>query len=193
VDTLFGLDRLHDGQILINGKPLRRLSPGRGRRRGLGYVPQDRKTQGIIPIWDLRFRKLRRWSQGILLQMSVVPANSDAPVTSLSGGNQQKVIFGRTIARKPSVLLLLEPTRGIDVRAKAEIANVIRTIASNGAGVLVVDSELTELLAVCDRIYVMHRGALVGELSGEAATEETITLLAAGGGLTTTTASSAGR
>ncbi len=199
VDCLFGLERLHGGEILIGGRRVRRLTPRVARRRGVGYVPQDRKTQGIVPIWDLkrnlavgnlsavsalgvlRFRKLRRWSQTLLLRMNVVPANPDAAVTSLSGGNQQKLLFGRTIAREPKLLFLLEPTRGIDVRAKAEIANVIRTLAANGAGVLVVDSELTEMLAVCDRTYVMHRGALVGELDRAAATEEAVTLLAAGG------------
>lgn len=199
VDCIFGLDRSHSGEVLVSGQTMRRPNPRTARRRGVGYVPQDRKTHGIVPIWDLkrnlaignlnavssagmiRFRRMRRWSQAILQRMGIVPPNAEAPVTSLSGGNQQKLVFGRTIAPEPSVLLLLEPTRGIDVRAKAEVANIIRASAASGSAVLMVDSELSEMLAVCDRIYVMHRGALVAEVPRETATEESITLLAAGG------------
>lgn len=199
LDCVYGLDQLDSGLIRINGEHLARGSPATARRRGVGYVPQDRKTQGVIDIWDLkhnlavgnlhavsrwgvlRSSRLNKWSRNILRMMGVTPENPGAPIKSLSGGNQQKVVFGKAIAGEPRLLLLLEPTRGIDVRAKVEIGNKIQRVVSEGAAALVIDSELSELLALCSRIYVMHRGRVMGELDVASTTEEEVTLLSAGG------------
>jgi rhamnose transport system ATP-binding protein len=198
-DCLFGLDRLDAGQIFMNGMLVRRLSPRKARKKRIAYVPQDRNTEGIVSMWDvkrnlavgnlgevsrlgalIRYRMLAKWSRDLLRRFGVVPTDPNVSILSLSGGNQQKTVLGKSIVKFPTLLILLEPTRGVDVGAKAEIRRLIRDLAARGTAVLLVESELPELLRLCSRIYVMHRGRIVGEVHAPAS-EEQITLLAAGG------------
>jgi ABC-type sugar transport system ATPase subunit len=198
-ETVFGLRQLDGGEIWLSGVRLDRTSPARARALGVSYLPQDRRREGIVGVWDVRHNlalgnlsmssrhgvishsRLDAWARGVIRRFKVRPDNPTAPVLSLSGGNQQKVVLGRSLAAAPKLLLALEPTRGVDVGAKAEIRNILRRTADEGAGVLLVDSELSDLIVLCDRIYVMHRGRLAGVLTGDEATEERITYLAAGG------------
>jgi ABC-type sugar transport system ATPase subunit len=124
---------------------------------------------------------MRRWAMEVMHRFGVVPLAPSTLISSLSGGNQQKVVLARTLVDRPNLLLLVEPTRGIDVAAKAEVAGIVRATAAAGAGVLVVDSEVEELLALCDRVYVMHRGRISGELEGSEMSEDQIAYLASGG------------
>jgi ABC-type sugar transport system ATPase subunit len=189
--SIYGLDRFDTGRVSVGG-------PAR-KGRSSAYVPQDRKSQGLIHIWDVqrnlalgnlklssrwgvfRLRRLSNWARTVLLLLRVNPAEPALPIVSLSGGNQQKVVFGRALQNSPKLLLLLEPTRGVDVGAKSEIRQIIRETAMEGAGILVIESELEELLALSQRIYVMHRGRVVAEIDAGDASEQLITMLAAGG------------
>ena len=123
----------------------------------------------------------QRTAQQAVEQMRIRTAGIEAPIRSLSGGNQQKVVIGRCLARDPKVLLLDEPTRGIDVGAKAEVFNLIGELVEQGRAILLVTSDLLEVLGLADRILVMHERRIVGELRREEATEEMITFLSGGG------------
>jgi ABC-type sugar transport system ATPase subunit len=198
-DAIVGLQRLSSGEVRVEGSAVRRMTPRTARQMGISYVPQDRRTQGLIGVWDLQrnlalgnldrllkwgtIRRGRavRWSRDLLVRFRVTPRDPSASINSLSGGNQQKVVLARNLAEVPTLLVALEPTRGVDVGVKAEIREIIRRAAAKGAGVLLVDSELSDMLLLCDRIYVMHRGRVVGHLPRDRATEHLITLLGAGG------------
>ncbi|MCL6539173.1 sugar ABC transporter ATP-binding protein [Roseiflexus sp.] len=197
--AIFGADRIDKGTIRLNGTPVRIRSPQDARNLGIGYVPEDRKVQGLVPGMTVRdnvtlavLRQLAR--AGHVVDRSVLegvarryvhelhlrPSRTDLPVGSLSGGNQQKVVLAKWLAVDLKVLLLDEPTRGIDVGAKAEIHGLIDELAHRGMAILLISSELPEVLAMSDRILVMSEGRLVGELSREEATQERILALASG-------------
>lgn len=197
--AIFGADRIDKGTICLNGTPVRIRSPQDARNLGIGYVPEDRKVQGLVPGMTVRdnvtlavLRQLAR--AGHVVDRSVLegvarryvhelhlrPPRTDLPVGSLSGGNQQKVVLAKWLAVDLKVLLLDEPTRGIDVGAKAEIHGLIDELAHRGMAILLISSELPEVLAMSDRILVMSEGRLVGELSREEATQERILALASG-------------
>jgi monosaccharide ABC transporter ATP-binding protein, CUT2 family (TC 3.A.1.2.-) len=197
--AIFGADRIDKGTIRLNGTPVRIRSPQDARSLGIGYVPEDRKVQGLVPGMTVRdnvtlavLRQLAR--AGHVVDRSVLegvarryvhelhlrPLRTDLPVGSLSGGNQQKVVLAKWLAVDLKVLLLDEPTRGIDVGAKAEIHGLIDELAHRGMAILLISSELPEVLAMSDRILVMSEGRLVGELSREEATQERILALASG-------------
>ena len=199
-DCIYGLDRLDSGTVEIAGSPApRRTSPRRSRSSGLTYVPLNRRSQGLIGVWDVKHNlalgnpakafkralfsntRLMRWVPSVLKQFNIAPPAPNMAVLKLSGGNQQKVVLARNVATLPKLLILLEPTRGVDVASKAEIRSLIRSAASDGVGVLLVDSELPELVGLCDRVYVMHRGQVTGELTRGELSEEAVTYLAAGG------------
>jgi ABC-type sugar transport system ATPase subunit len=192
VRTLIGERRAQAGEILVDGERVRIESPAHALRLGIACVPEDRKAQGIVPEWPVRMNAslvalcarapwalisrgfdlaaLKRGAGG----MTVRAASVEQPVGRLSGGNQQKVVLA------PRVLILDEPTRGIDVGAKTEIYAELAALARAGMGLLVVSSELPELLGVCDRIYVMFRGRIVAELPRHEATEEQIAYYSTG-------------
>jgi len=197
--AIFGADRIDKGTIRLNGTPVRIRSPQDARNLGIGYVPEDRKVQGLVPGMTVRdnvtlavLRQLAR--AGHVVDRSVLegvarryvhelhlrPLRTDLPVGSLSGGNQQKVVLAKWLAVDLKVLLLDEPTRGIDVGAKAEIHGLIDELAHRGMAILLISSELPEVLAMSDRILVMSEGRLVGELSRKEATQERILALASG-------------
>ena len=159
-------------------------------------MPDDRKGKGLVTNASVAFNlgltshggmllrstQLRDRAEGAVRDMHIRLASLDQPVGTLSGGNQQKVVLGKWLLAGARVFLFDEPTRGVDVGAKAEIHQLIDRLAAEGAGVIVVSSEIEEILAVADRILVMHRGRIAGQLTRAEASEERIVALATGGG-----------
>jgi rhamnose transport system ATP-binding protein len=198
VRTIFGLRQLDAGEVLVGGEAVRVRSPRDAIAAGMGLVPEDRRLSGLclemsvaenIALVDYGHRPLaamvshsesRRRAFALISDLSIRTRSPDARVRTLSGGNQQKVVLARWLARAPRVLVLDEPTRGIDVGAKAEIYQLLDRLAGDGMGLLVSSSELPELLTLCDRIYAVYRGRLVAEFDRAAATEEAIARACAG-------------
>jgi D-xylose transport system ATP-binding protein len=187
-----------EGRVLVDGKAMRIGSIKAAMEKGISYVPEDRKIQGLIvkdsihknmtlPHLDqfatiLSINKLKeiRECQRLFESLRIKAGSIAASVESLSGGNQQKVVIAKWLLSKPRVLFLDEPTRGIDVGAKFEIYKLIGQLAADGVAVVMVSSELAELLGICDRILVMHEGKAMGVLPAEKATQENIMTLATG-------------
>ena len=182
---LFGLDPCAAGEMKLNDELLPRLKPRELIRRGVAFLTENRRSEGLcldatvadnftLATLPRHGRTPLRWLMRDSLQAAVArirevvkldPKSGDTqPVRTLSGGNQQKVVLGKWLLREPKVLILDEPTRGIDVGAKFEIYQLIHALADRGAGVLVISSEMEELMGLCDRILVMRSGALVDEL-----------------------------
>jgi ABC-type sugar transport system ATPase subunit len=198
LETIFGLRRADGGSVEIDGTPAALRSPRRAIRGGLAFVPADRKLQGLVPRMSVRENLVmattaasarilpprRRQEQPIVeAAMTAMRIRAESPrvaVSALSGGNQQKVVLGKWLATKPRVLMLDEPTRGVDVGAKAEIYKLIFEAAENGVAVLVSSSENPELLTLCDRIVVLFRGRIAAALSRDEATEAQIAHFAGG-------------
>jgi len=186
---IYGLESPEEGEVFVDGRRLPRGRPAAAIKAGLGLAPEDRKSQGLVLDWSLTknasLADLRRFGRGPLLDvgreratvreqlraLSTVPDDPDRAVRLLSGGNQQKVVLARWLLRECRVLLLDEPTRGVDIATKAELYRLIAQLAGRGLGVLVVSSELEELIGICSRILVMREGEIVAEVAGEQATE----------------------
>jgi len=185
---IYGLDQPETGEVFVEGKRVRPNRPGHAIRRGLGLAPEDRKSQALVLDWSetknvtiadlsrfsrvlLDVRKERASAHKQLRSLNTVPDDPDRIVRLLSGGNQQKVVLARWLLHQCRVLLLDEPTRGVDIATKAEIYRIISNLASSGLGVLVVSSELEELVGICTRILVMRDGEIVAEVDGNDATE----------------------
>jgi rhamnose transport system ATP-binding protein len=200
--AVFGIDRPDGGSVVVRGRKLKYGSPTAAMAAGIGFVPEDRRQQGLVMDASIerntalaslgrlsKFGLLRRSSERALAQDWAVKlrlkfAKLSDPVGVLSGGNQQKVVLAKWLARKPSVLIVDEPTRGIDVGTKAEVHRLLSELAGQGVGVLMISSELPEVLGMADRVLVMHEGRLVEELSRAEATEERVALAAAGQAVT---------
>lgn len=196
--TLFGLTPAVGGTIRISGRQARIASPLDGIAAGLALVPENRKEQGLILEMGVRenisLASLRQRHPGGFLdkraethlstetigRLGVKTPHDRQEVRLLSGGNQQKVVLGKWLALKPALLLLDEPTRGIDVGAKAEIYRLMEDLAATGVAILFVSSEMEEVLGLSDRALVMHEGRLAGELKGEELTEQAVMQLATG-------------
>ena len=196
--ALFGV-LPYSGSVAVGGAALRLRSPRDAIRAGIGYVPEDRKGAGLVLSSSVhenlvlpsrarisRFGVLSpaheaRIVHDAIERLGIHTPSPETATFALSGGNQQKVVIGKWLARRPAVLILDEPTRGVDVGAKNEIYGLVEELAASGISVLVCSSELLELLRLADRIVVMAHGQAVGELSGEAATEEAITEMAFAG------------
>ncbi|MCC6314831.1 MAG: sugar ABC transporter ATP-binding protein [Thermomicrobiales bacterium] len=196
---IFGADP-REGEVAVGGRVVPPGSPAAAIASGIGFVTEDRKAEGLILNLSVReniglagLRQLaslifirrddeRRRVRSLIEQLQVRAAGPDVAAGALSGGNQQKVVLAKWLHTEAQVLLLDEPTRGVDVGAKREIYRLIRHIADRGAAVLMISSELPEVIGVCDRILVMHEGRLAGELP-TGATEEQIMTLATGGSL----------
>jgi ribose transport system ATP-binding protein len=181
---------LDSGSVLVAGVPVRGRGTPAATRAGIALLPEDRKTEGIIPTLSVReniaLAALPRLSRAGLInqkridrivdtfvtRLQIKAASPDQKVAELSGGNQQKVLLARLLATHPKVLLLDEPTRGIDVGAKAEVQSLIDDLATEGLGVVLISSELEELIEGSDRVVVLRDGAVVGELTGTEVTEE---------------------
>jgi ABC-type sugar transport system ATPase subunit len=197
LDGLFGMEPTATGTMEIDGHATRPRSALAAMRRGLGYVPADRKRLGLVLNMSVRenllmaqtahLARLRRPSRGeqrtvsdVLERFRIVTDSPASPVGRLSGGNQQKVVLAKWLATQPKVLLLDEPTRGVDVGAKADIYKLLDAIKETGVGILVSSSETPELRLLCDRIVVMYRGRIAASLSREEATEARIAHYAMG-------------
>jgi ribose transport system ATP-binding protein len=196
--TLFGVDRPLGGTIHVAGVPLNLRSPADAIAAGLALVPEDRKQQGLILEMAVRenvsLPRLRRdsivgWlnrraereiSREMIDALHVKTPTDRQVVQFLSGGNQQKVVLGKWLSMRPKVLLLDEPTRGVDVGAKAEIYALMENLAEQGVAILFVSSEMEEVLGMSDRTLVMHEGRLAGELPRAALSEEAVMTLATG-------------
>lgn len=196
-EAIFGLDPVANGVVYFRGKRISLKGPIHAMKTGLGLVPEDRKHHGLVlsmtakenvslPILDrvatagwIEPQKERSIAQKFFDKMRVKAPTIDASTAGLSGGNQQKLVIAKWLASETEVLLVDEPTRGVDVGAKAEIHNLIRGLAAEGKGVLLISSELPELLSLATRLIVMREGNMVGELPANP-TEETVMRLMAG-------------
>ena len=197
LEALFGLRALSGGMLLLDGKPIVNKNPRAAIKNGFALLTEERRSTGIFGILDITdntvISSIRAYKRGLLLsggkmkkdtgesikKLRVKTPSASTKIRTLSGGNQQKVILGRWLLTKPRILLLDEPTRGIDVGAKYEIYELILKLAREGRSVLMVSSEMPELLGVCDRILVMSGGRLAGEVDAATATQEEIMTLAA--------------
>lgn len=198
VRAVFGADPIKSGEIRINGESVAIKNPKEAIKRGLALLPEDRKREGLMLNQSIRLnmtitvidklskgpfvnRKLEQENldHGISL-LSVKLASVENPVTSLSGGNQQKVVLAKWISTGNEILLFDEPTRGIDVGAKKEIYDFLFKLKSEGKSMIIISSEMPEILGLCDRILVMYEGKLMGELDAKDATQEKILTLASG-------------
>ena len=198
VQSLFGILPISSGEILIDGKKVRLDSPAVAIRHGLGYVPSERKTEGLIlsasvrqNITLLALDKLSRGlrfdtaSEKIIAERAVSAfniktSNIETVVETLSGGNQQKIVLAKWIENKPKILVLNDPTRGIDVGAKVEIYKLMDKLCQAGLGIIMVSSEMGEVMFTSDRMHVVHEGAIVAEFSKNEATQERIMKKAVG-------------
>jgi rhamnose transport system ATP-binding protein len=196
--SIFGLDRLDRGKLWIEGRSFSPRSPRAALRRGLAYLPEDRLQQGLVqpmsvgenvsmavlpavsPGGFLRPGRERALAQRFMDELRIKATSPAQVVRSLSGGNQQKVVLGKWLAASPRILLLDEPTHGVDGGTKADVHRTISQLAAEGLSILLISSELPELLGMSDRILVMREGRLVGQLARGEATEERIISAAAG-------------
>ena len=195
LETICGVRKPHAGTITVNGSPVPLGSPRRALEHGIALVPEDRHRQGLnlnacvrenvaMGTWPLHAAQRRRErmiSQAAVQQLRIRTAGIEASIRSLSGGNQQKVVIARCLTRAPKVLLLDEPTRGVDVGAKSEVFEIMGGMLEQGIAIVMASSDLLEILGLSDRIFVMHERRLVGELTRAEATEQRIALLSAGG------------
>ncbi|WP_261305426.1 sugar ABC transporter ATP-binding protein [Paenibacillus andongensis] len=198
--ALFGVTPIDRGTISINGKPVSIHKPIDAIHAGIGLITEDRKDEGLLlplsvndnlALPNLKLlssfgfmnrSKERELSDSMIKKLLIKTPNSEQKVGSLSGGNQQKVVIGKWLATSPQVLILDEPTRGVDIGAKKEIYDLMNELVSQGVAILMISSELPEVLGMSDRILVMHEGKISGEFTQEEASQEKIMLSATGGG-----------
>jgi rhamnose transport system ATP-binding protein len=196
--AIFGIDRADAGHVEINGRRLPNHKPTAAMKAGIGFVPEDRRQQGLVMDLSIArnatMTRMKQLSAGGLIRAAREKALAsewatrlqlkyhklDDHVGTLSGGNQQKVVLAKWLATQPRLLIIDEPTRGIDVGTKAEVHRLISELASRGLAVLMISSELPEVLGMADRVLVMHEGRLTGEFSREEANEERIMRAATG-------------
>ena len=196
--AIFGADRSNSGQIYVSGKPVRIKSPTHAVQQGICYLPEDRKGLGLVLCSSVRdniilaslsrFCRFRFRGKGLVLDykrirkevmervksLDIKATRIQQLVEALSGGNQQKVVVARWLCSSARIFLFDEPTRGIDVGAKSEIYGLVRVLAEEGAGVLIISSEVEELVDVCDRVYVLRQGRIVDELLRDDISKEAI-------------------
>ena len=198
LEALFGARKADFEEYLIDGKEVQISSPADAIRAGLAYTPGERKTEGLILVQSvmenistvtlknyrkgpfLNLRKERTIADRWIKTLNIKTPSPDTPVSSLSGGNQQKVILSKWLDNNPKLFLLNEPTKGIDVGAKVEIYKQIEDICKRKCGVLLVTSDLPELLGICDRVYILHEGVLVKEIDKNEMTKENVLKYALG-------------
>lgn len=194
--AIFGADRIDSGEVLVGGKSVTIRSPADAIAHGIGLVPEDRKQQALflglairtnlsiavhssISSWGsfISIRKEKALVEDYRQKLNIRMASGEQLVGNLSGGNQQKVVLARWLALRPSVLIVDEPTRGIDVGAKVEVHNLLIEMARNGIAIIVISSELPEVLALADRIVTMREGRVTGEVPNRGATQEQLMML----------------
>ena len=190
--AIFGLDPLTAGTITMNGKVLRIRSSRDALDQGIGYVSEDRRSVGLVlgmTVRDnitmsnlsqycrhswIRHKEEKRVADEQIREFSIKTPSAEQIAANLSGGNQQKIVLSKTLLCQPEVIILDEPTRGIDVGAKAEIHKMISALASQGKGIIMISSEMPEILGMSDRIIVIHEGRKKGELLRENASQQAI-------------------
>lgn len=200
VKLLFGIDKADKGILYINNKTFKSIYPNKAIEEGIAFCPEDRKVEGIIGELTIRenitlaLQAKRGWSKYISRRkqqeiadkyidlLNIATPSSEQRIDKLSGGNQQKVILARWLAVKPKVLILDEPTRGIDVGSKAEIRKLIIKLAKEGITIIFISSELEEMVRCCDRVMVLRDRSIIGELCGEELNENIIMKTIAEGG-----------
>jgi len=190
--AIFGVDKYETGSVKINGKALPAGSPVAAMKEKIALVPEDRRQQGLFMVAGvnrnisiesftnlvdkglINFKRERELTNTWKEKLSIKFSNQNDPVERLSGGNQQKTVLAKWLATDPDLLIVDEPTRGIDVATKAEVHRLINQAASEGKAVLMISSELPEVLGMADRIIVMREGRQVAELSRKEATQEKV-------------------
>jgi ribose transport system ATP-binding protein len=196
---IFGLDSIDRGEVLLNGKKVSIKSPSQAVKLGIGFITEDRKDEGLVLDFSLKENialpilssfapkgVINEKSEAdfvhmLIQRLTVKTESAETRVGDLSGGNQQKVVIAKWIGISPKVLILDEPTRGVDVGAKREIYQLMNELTDRGVAIIMVSSELPEVLGMSDRILVVHEGKITGELTKEEATQEKIMTLATGG------------
>ena len=196
--ALFGIDRLDSGRVRVAGRPVGGGSPRAAIERGLYLVPEDRKRAGLLLDFsvaeNISLPDLRSYAPGMLVAAAAERSNAQrqkrslnirvpdvaAAAGALSGGNQQKVVLAKWLSMRPRVIILDEPTRGIDVGSKSDIYGLLRTLADNGVAILMISSDMEEVIGVCDRIAVMHEGRISGFLDRPRFSEQAVLRLAVG-------------
>ncbi len=202
LNTIFGYYTRGSGEVTVNGKPVENKTPAEATRNGFALLTEERRATGIFPLMNITFNstianlrhygkfllssgKMGKDTKWVIDSMQVKTPSQKTHIRALSGGNQQKVIIGRWLLTDPDILLLDEPTRGIDVGAKYEIYQLILQLAEEGKGIIMVSSEMPELIGICDRILVMSNGRMAGivergkDFGGVEGEQETILTLAA--------------
>ena len=197
-ENIFGISARSGGKLYLNGKEIRNKNTREAKKNGFAFVTEERRASGIFGILNItenttvsslgqfsfggffiNDRKRAAKTAELIERLAVKTASQKTAIRTLSGGNQQKVIFGRWLLTDPEILLLDEPTRGIDVGAKYEIYQLMEELAAKGKSILIISSELPELLGTCHRIYVMSGGEITGEVNAATATQEELMTLAA--------------
>ena len=199
VRAIFGADQVTGGKVKINGRDVRISNPHDAMKNGIGYLPEDRKRDGIIADLSVRENiilalqtiqgmnrpipraKAEAFADEYIEALQIKTASQDTPIKSLSGGNQQKVILARWLLTHPQYLILDEPTRGIDVGTKLEIQKLVLKLAEEGMSITFISSEIEEMLRTCSRLIVMRDRKIVGELSGDELTQAQVMKTIAGG------------
>lgn len=197
--AVFGIDGYHSGTLILEGRERKFKNAQQAIRSGIGLLPEDRKKEGLVLIntvgFNMTLSVLNEFINGIFIKwkkkhsiiqeyvesLSIKTPSVEQIVNNLSGGNQQKVVLAKWMAIHPKVLILDEPTRGVDVGAKAEIYALIDKLANEGVAVIIISSELPEIINMCDRIYVVHNGSISGELAREQFSQSKIMHYATGG------------
>jgi len=196
---IFGLDSLESGEVILNGKKVTIKNANQAVNLGIGFITEDRKDEGLVldfsikdnialpslnsfaPKGLIKEKDEKNFVEMLIKRLTVKTESAETRVGDLSGGNQQKVVIAKWIGISPKVLILDEPTRGVDVGAKREIYQLMNELTDRGVAIIMVSSELPEVLGMSDRILVVHEGKITGELPRESATQENIMTLATGG------------
>lgn len=199
VRAIFGADKFTGGNIYMNGKPIKIKSPNKAIKAGIALLPEERKSQGFIKLMSndmnvnissldksmkrgkLDYRALKKNTEYYIKELKITPPNPDMETTNLSGGNQQKIVLAKWLSINSQIIIFDEPTRGLDVGAKSEIYRLMDEFVRNGNSIIMVSSELPEILGMSDRIIVMHEGKAVATLNGAEATEVDVLHYAMGG------------
>ena len=191
-ECLMGLHPEHTGEVIYNGQKIQVKNVSSQIKKGFALVPEDRQRQGLIQTLDIcknaSIASMRKYTTGVfcndskesiavddsIQKLHIKVADKHLPILSLSGGNQQKVVISKGLLTNPTILLMDEPSRGIDIGAKTEVFEIIHQLSEEGLSIIVISSELKEIMAIADRIYVLSNGKLTGELIGEEITEDNL-------------------
>ncbi|MCD7954757.1 MAG: sugar ABC transporter ATP-binding protein [Lachnospiraceae bacterium] len=198
--AVFGADPVKSGKVVLDGKTVKLRTPSQAKREGIALIPESRKEQGLVlekaisenltycninriskPRGILRRQKEKKLAEELVKKLSIKAPNIYNPVSSLSGGNQQKVVIAKWLTTNSKVMIMDEPTRGVDVGAKVEIYNIMNDLTDQGVGIIMISSELNEIIGMCDRVIVIDNGHKMGELVREDINEMNIMKLVVGG------------